>query len=171
MYFVKATCGISQMHVHGGLGARFARSALPRRWNPFRLTFCTKCVASMRGFTRGKRVKSKTAGIEIITSRRQHSGGVAHFIKTEKTAHRFVTYRSHTGRTEIYQHIVNLKTRQESIFAVIPHNGTSDHVHHLAGLHPHHPAVQMPLDKIRLVNTAVNKFNGGRGSGSGSAAY
>ena len=56
---------------------------------------------------------------------------------------------------EMIHHIVNMKTGAESMYRVIPVNGTSEKIQHIAGLHPRHAEVRLPHAMINRMASAV----------------
>lgn len=159
-YLHHVSCPMAAMVMQGGRNFRVASLTLPSKASPATMTACPGCTVTSEPEEKVtvivEDIASPTVGTNV-TVLGEHSGGVAHLVKTATSRHYFATYASHSPESpQIYQHVVNLLTHSESIYKVVPNNGTAAKIIHLAGLNPRDPSFQLPQEAIDAMSNAVN---------------
>jgi len=164
------TCAISTMRVTGSANAHVKSKILPTKDEPLRLSTCSDVSCSKSAGmveSEGTKVTSAIGG-GSLTFIQEHSGGAGSLMEvtsgsvphtTGGSTHylRAFTSRSATASEskEMMHHIVNMKTGAESMYRVMPVNGTSEKIQHIAGLHPRHAEVLLPHAMLNRMASAV----------------
>lgn len=103
-------------------------------------------------------VTSKTAGGSIKITK-EHSAGIGQLIKTNTTAHYSRQFR-HRHSLINFHHIINIQSRQESMYYSTAVNGTGNKITNLGGLPSKHPGMLLPTKFVTTVSSAMKTENG-----------
>jgi len=148
------TCPMDKLLVRGSGVNGYLERSLKKGSFITHVSSCSSCTPTKPPST-GTKMSSPTAGA-TVTIFHAHDG-VGHLIEIKTSSHRLLSFRSHSSvvAPQLFHHVINTKTGTESVFRVLPSNGTDNMIRHFAGLQSRHPDMLLPGAAFTSMASAV----------------